>query len=1318
MTRSNSKNEKSFKFKKSIVATIKEPISTKELLVRLQTLSDELSAVDADSANLSEFTKILGDLVNGKLLGNSNMGVQAFVCCCISDILRINAPNAPYNATDLSLIFKAFFRQFRKLGDPETPYFQQQCYILKRLAEVRSIILITDLPDAEHLIELLFETLYHLSSKDFSRKLEPLAADILSEVIAEAEVIPTKVVKLVIEKFLTNDVESTTINSKGKITNPALAFSVQVCELNLDRMSRQIAQMFSEMLYESTEHSELTGKTASNHNFKNSKAFESLLKIHRLSIKIWKYVPELLSSIMALIDDELNAEDDLIRGLATETIGHIIGTNSIPGIVTTKVNFFISHKQIWANWLKKTTDISSYVRVKWVEQVPAVIACPSSSTSEISSSLSACLNKCLLDSDEKVRLAACRCVEKISFELFTYKICSRSIMSTLSHLTREKNADIRNYSIRIFGNIFDMYMRAKASNKIINFGLSKEEDSAELENLISHGIPNQILSLIYINDRSITAAVDSCLFEKLLPISESNSIARVERLTRLYFTLDDKGKQSFVAINKRQEKLAKVIKTYIDTSEKYNDTGDVLVDKENFNVAARTNEKDNVNDNVLLLLKMDKIIKWLCAALPDDHIAYICLERFFKLRKPRFLYLIRVCISPESDYNTVKNSLRELLTKLSDTKNFKLDGERSNISSTDMVATFKMLMFRASFLLYNKSNVIELITYAKDPDHKLHSTANELLEHISATVPDILKFHMSALTDLIISDTDKDTSSDSKSLNLKTIYHFIKRYPDLFSKDIKFTEKLKYLAIYGTPIEARYSIKILGLSDKRELYCSSIIDSIYPLDLQHKNFPTELAAMAELYLVDPLSVQDKSSDITSHLIKEIFLKNRPLNSIAIKSVGDWITDDELDDNFVSHATLYEKLLAIRILVNKLKSYDDDGDKNVGGDESLVEQAQPVLKLFVSIIGNRGEIINKKSPTWPTPEVYKLRIRLAAGLSLLKLSKRPTFNEMIYPTTIRRLTFLVADSNYRVRSNFLSKLQKNLVNETISERFLPIVFFTAIEQSEELKTNSTIWIKSLYNRSEAKSSIKFEKSLVRLIHIIAHHEQFLALIEGQGEGTEVDTEQKLTRAYTFALQFVAYFLTLIGKVENISLLYYFASRIKQHRDATVSAEIYDNSEGTEAATNLYRVSELTQLAVKEYSDQRGWPLQTWPGKLKLPSDIYTPISNARELQNIITKVYIPDKTQIELKGIIRKRFFGVNTKRRAVAEETYDKQKKPKVKSQRSNLKYRKSSRPKDATASKPIEKPSRKSSRVTKKLNYGEESDFESGNNESDSYIE
>lgn len=1298
---SDSLNNKKLKFNKPIIGTIKKPISNKELLKRLLILSDELSAVDQDNPQLDTFKKIQKDLVNKKLLLHSHLGIQAYVCCCISDILRITAPNAPFTTEELTQIFMAIFRQFRELNDKESQYYYQRCYLLKRLAEVRSIILITELPNAEELMILIFEIFYDIAKLGLPANLEPLISDILSEVISESNKIPNAILKLILDRF-TSDLSGTPLGNSSNISNCGLLLSIQICEANLERMSRLAAQLFSEQIYENSSTISLSKQDikilSRAEKSKYDNAILALGKVHNMIIQIWKCIPELLSSVMGLLDDEFNADEEYLRKLATETIGKILGSVDISlGVVTTKVNFFVSHKNTWSNFLKKTTDICPAVRQKWVELLPGMVKVQNFKTYEICLSVRKCLHKCLLDTDEKVRLSACKAIADIPFDLLINKVCHEDIVSTLFHLTREKNIDIRKSAIRLLGHMYDLYMLRIIEDKSIDFGHLEEIEIEKLEDSIKN-IPNQILTLVYINDKSINADVDFCVFEHFVPIFESNTSVRVERILRFYSGLDKKAKRTFFAIQKRQQQVSNVLETFLETTSKLKVDQNNVEEKENTALQGENIKATNKLTYDSLLLRLDKIINWLSATIPDGFNSYACLERFSKLKNARLQFLIRTCISSESEYNTVRNSLQEILKRLNDSNTISTVEDNNIISTMDMVATFKLLLFRGSNLAYNRSNIDEFIQYSKKSEHEWAQIANELLENISISVPNVLKWHFEDLTSAIINNNKDMVQYQS----LKTVYHFIQRYTELYPDDINFSESLKRIAIGNSPVEAKYAIKILGLSNRKEIYYSAIVNNIYPLDLNGQKFSTHLSALAEIILLDPALLEDKINDITTILIKEVLLQNRSMDKGLVDETTQWLDDDILHIDYKKHLTLYEKTIAMRFLVNKIRSIvSKDSSNNEEKKERISKQSVPILKLLVSFIGNGGELLNEESQTWPTPELYKLKLRLLAGSFILKLCKIPEFNELIYPSVIQRLTLLLTDLNYNVRYCFLSKLEKNLVNDNISERFLPTIFFCALETDKELKLNASIWISSYHRRQVAKNSIKVEKSLVRIIHILAHHEHFENLLEEGGDSN-------LLEAFVYILKFIIFFISIVSTSDNISMLYYFASRVKQYKDATSELSDYEYEVATNKALNIYRVAELAQFIIKEYTDLKNWPIQTWPGKLKLPHDIFVPMANATEVQNVITKVFLPELVQADLRKVIRKYF--TKTQNKIIDEiqhSTQSKKNRSSTKSRR--VKKRRTEFPADHA-------PPRKSSRPIKEVNYTEELLSDEENNLSDEY--
>lgn len=1270
-----------------IISTVSKPIPTKDLLVRLQNIADELSAVGQNDS--SNYPEIAQKLANKKLIASKNVGIQALTCCALSDILRIYAPEAPFTPAELSTIFKAFFAQLGHLWDTENAYFLQQSYLLKQLVEVKSFILISDLPDAPQLITNLAETMYELANKGFPLKLELLASEMLAEVIAEAEVVPQKVVNMVLKR-LTTSAGSLTTNASN-ISNPGFAFSLAVCETNVDKMSRQVAQLFSEMLDESAQGDDY------------SASYQALEKIHLWSIQIWHHVPDLLASVMGLINDELNSDSEKIRVLATSTIGAMIAA---PNMDSSAAHFVTAHKSTWTNWIQKTLDVSPAVRAKWVEQVPDILA--SMVTTEMASELCNGLSKCLVDTNEKARFAACKAIERIPFTTFTNKVCNESIMNTFFQLIREKNPDIRDKVVRILADIYDKYLSQVSNDTAVDFGNLDSEHVLKLEDLIVSGIPNHLLQLNYINEKSITTAVDIALFEKLLPF-DNDSTRRADRLCRFYSVLDERSKSTFIAITKRQQRYVEVLQKYVLFAEEY------------FSALVLSNDnKENASDSkmakVELITKVDKIIQWLTVSFPEGLNSYECIERFLKLKNVRVLNLLKFCISPDLDYKTTKNSIKELLVKLSDPKTIKIDGETTSVTTADMVSNMKILLYRASTIFYNKTNVAELINFSQDPKKHWHHVSSELLDNASSIIPDVFRNHIKKLATMVVGESSEPADPSLTANLLRSIYHFVKKFSDSFPEDQSFTDALSKLAISGSPLAAKYSMKILGRHDKKEYFVGEILSSIIPLDIKSSNFATHLSTIAEAFLIDSLALEGSASDINNTIIEEVLRKNR-FEEDHIQTLESWIEDEVLNREYQNHHVLTEKTLAIRLIINRLRSIAECRDSD---DQEVLLLAEKPIRLLSLIISNSGEIVKSKPDLLPTPILYQQRLRLFAGLSMLKLAKYPCFNLLIDNNAILRILRLLHDQCQPVREKFLKAVEKNLTANTISERFLHLVFLMGHEPDAVLKNQAITWIISNHKRHEAKKDIAYERILVRLIHTIAHDERFNKFITEQ-EGQE----NGLVKAYVYALNYVTIYLDAIAKEENISLLYYFASRVKQYRDATADGELYRSEELPPKVVNLYRVSELCQLMIKELADSRGWNLQTWPGKLNLPSDLYSPMENFEDAQRVISRVYIPDEIQIELRQLLKRSSSHPGVKRKANAQKvapTVQVKKAKVAKNQAAKVARTKTARSKAIKRRRDLlgdEAPvtRRKSSRATKKVDYGMSDNSENEDEENDEFM-
>lgn len=1182
------------KFKEEIVSTVSNPISTRELLTRLAELHQELSILEQSQVDLASLSVVKEQLVNKKLLKNTNRGVQALVCCCLTDVLRLFAPDAPYSSSTLASIFRLFLQQFPFLDDQDSVYYPHYVYMLERIAEVKLIALMTDLDHNEKLIVRLFETFYALTSNESfdKEKLQPALISILNEVISEANQLDLRVLKLILNKFLAN---SKNMKNQSNIRVPGFDLSLALCEINSDKLSRLVTYFFSEMILEATKNDDAydmdySESDDSEDNKNNSRDGQGpmidmvqMKKIHTLAVELWRYVPEMLTSVLGLLDNELEADDPLVRSIATDTISKMLAMQP------SRINFPATFASTYLNWLKKPFDISISLRRTWINGSAEILEARNDITSDIVNGLL----KTLVDSNDKVRLQTIVELKKLKPSTFLDKVMKDSLMDTLFKLIREKHHTIRTEIINFLSTIYNY---------------ATKEETHRSHRMIQD-IPNHILNLIYINDNTINAEVDIALCEKILPFS-SNTEARVNRLLFTLSVLNDKARQSFLAILRRQPQVSKVILQLIAIIE---------------------DEEDEHKDQ-----KIGNAVKWLSKGFPPTYNPQESLQSFISLDNKRFFRLLRVISTPSSDYDTIVNGMKEILNRLRDGKLFDQNKLFESVKTGEIYNTIQLLMLRSSNVFLNVDNITELIEINNDSTHQFNQAAKLLLTNISIIYPENLSSSIKGIVDRLV---EKARNIDFCGIrihsdcwkDLKIIHKFLEN-GDRVCGNREFYDTLFEFSIKGTVLEAKYSVKIMNKMEEeiKGVYFVKMVHHVWPLNIGSSFFNTHLSALCSLFLCDLISVDHIKEELSEFLASEVLLKNRLKEEENEEAkLSTWISDEDLNYS-IENTNCYSKILAMKLLTNWLISISDY-------PTAEVEQiAKPILSMLSSFINRGGEIVS----TNDTPPRFASRLRVHAGIELTKLSQYPSYETLIDQRRINRLILLVQDVEMNVRKLFLEKLKKKIIQNRVSKKFLPLIFFTAFEPEKSLKLTTTTWITALFTKRASSSNTEaliFEKSYIRLLHMLGNHPEFKELF---GSYTEVDDSQEGTKhdafkeMSMFAITHIVYALSLISTFDNISLLYYLSQRIKQF-------EAISTIEGEHSDTAIYFISDLSQAALKYIGKVKNWNISIWPNQLSLPSDLFSKLSNDKANENVKTN-FIPDKYASAIDELIRLRWRAEHT----------------------------------------------------------------------------
>lgn len=504
--------------------------------------------------------------------------------------------------------------------------------------------------------------------------------------------------------------------------------------------------------------------------------------------------------------------------------------------------------------------------------------------------------------------------------------------------------------------------------------------------------------------------------------------------------------------------------------------------------------------------------------------------------------------------------------------------------------------------MYNKSHVAAIMEYSKTDDKSLAATAHELLREISTRTPEILKAHVQEIC-MILQDeapNGKKTNDAGAVDNLKACASYASKFADEIPQDRKFVQAMTSFALYGTPAEAaKHAVTIsMTASDKKELLAKDLVNKcVNGFDYGKEGFLARLATLSQLMLLAPHQANQESDAVSDIAIEKILLQVRTSSTEPPESYS-WSPTLDIECE--------AKCWALKILVNRIRSHLEP--------DTLSEMADPVYKLLSTLVTKNGEV----SSAQDTPPAHKSRLRLTAACLCLKLCTKKHTDALFTPTAFNALALVAQDPVFNVRSSFMQRLKKYLGQQKLPQRFYTIPFLLAFEPSASLKSDNTTWIRSrtaaFYSlraqQPSSKGNIIMESVFARLLSLLAHHPDY------------DNTAESLV---DFA-RYLLYYLQPVATEENLSVIYHIAQRVKQSRDAINPSPAYD--------TSLYHLSDLAQLTIRKYEDAHSWNIQTLPGKVRLPTSLYTELKDHEEAQQIAEKHYLPEGVEESVEGVVR------------------------------------------------------------------------------------
>ncbi|KAJ6133988.1 Armadillo-like helical [Penicillium sp. IBT 18751x] len=1252
-----------------------------ELLERLQTLAQELRKLEQEEIDKESLRKVSQELASAHLLAHKDKGVRAWATCCIVDVLRLCAPDAPFTRNQLKDIFTCIITSIiPALADPSNAYNAQHIYVLGSLAEVKSVVLMTDLDHPDSLIVPLFTSCFDIISgsskastgEEVAKGVEFDMTRLLVTVIDETPVLAPEVVDTIVAQFLRVDPRVLDNPKKGKRADapidtkqdtlllkdypPAYNMAKAICQACPERMTSHISQYFNNVIIDASAQS---GPANGKHGARKSGLDESdeegedvkeLSKAHRLIRELWRACPEVLQNVIPQIEAELSAESVALRLLATQTIGDLAAGIGVagpppappmdpvayppvtieeypqtipqPNVLLTPVSpkpFSQVHVSAYDAFLSRRLDRTPSVRAAWVTVVGRILltsAGGSGLSENEEQGLVQSLAAMLQDADDKVRVAAVDAVGQFGYSHIIHKVglnggCSSpgSVLAALSERPKDRRQQVREHSTKVLARIW-----AVAAGDI-------EQNTEPVTSLLKD-IPSRIFDAFYTNDQEIHLLIDRVIHETLLPLnyppiksklsrSASNQSQkqkdsqpseeetdvdkiRVRRILTLLRGLDEKARKVFFVMLARQLQLRSAVTMYLDACEKYN--GGVI-------------DKDEAD----IKQKLSVIIDSLSKLFRDPSRSSADLWKFAKVHDRRSYQLIRFAMAAASDYRTVVKAIRELQRRAQSANN------------APLLETLTPLLYRSGSIIYNRSHIPAIMSLSRTDENGLANAAHEMLKEISNQNPEVLEAQVQEMCKDLEAQAPKanSTGDDSNEDILKACAGFAKKLPEKLPKDRKFFQALTSYALHSTsPRSAKHAVSILmATADKKEMYAKDLVQKcVKKWAYGSDHFLTRLATLSQLNLLAPREADEESDAIISIAINKILLTNR-----SPETDSGYLWSDTTDEETQA------KEWALKIIVNRLRAKD-----GADGVEDFRAHAKPVYDTLNKLVVGEGELSKKKD----TPATQKSRLRLLAAKSLVKLCASSVLcDSLLAPADFNVVALVAQDPLLEVRGGFVNHLKKKLVQKShLGHRWYVVPCLLGFEPSRGFKESTLTWLRSraAYFSQRAKESGKrTEQNMVmemifsRLLSLLAYHPDY--------PSDDLDESTKLGDLSDFS-QYILFYLSAVANEQNMSLIFHIAQRVKQFRDGITKSD--------EISTRLYTLSDLAQAVIRRfadiYSQQHKFGgaaggtniLQTYPGKMGVPSSLFASMPSHREAQNVADKNFLPDEMDDLLDRVVR------------------------------------------------------------------------------------
>ncbi|KAL5012757.1 hypothetical protein ScPMuIL_011308 [Solemya velum] len=493
---------------------LSEELGKDELIRRMKALARAFQDMGQDDNE--QYTGLALLMASDYYMSHQNKDVRLLAACCIADVFRIFAPEAPYRDADhLKEIFMFLIKQLRGLEDPASPSFKRYFYLLENLAWVKSFNICIELDDNQEIFCNLFKLMFTIINDKHSSKVKNFILDMMTPLITEADIVSQEL----LDNMLINIIEPHKTQNKH-----AYQLAKDLLIRTSNSLEPYIQAFFNNAL--------MLGKMSESEV--SDRLYDLIYELNNIS-------PSVLLAVLPQLEFKLKSNEENERKAVTKVLAKMF---SDPGSTLADQN-----KPLWNCFLGRFNDISISVRTTCVQFAQHFVQHHPELIKDIFEQIKVRQH----DPEENVRMEVVNTVLAIAKKDFS--LLSDELLSFIKERTLDKKFKIRREAMLGLGNLYKSIMG------------SDPVDSCQMERI--DWVKDKVFHAYYQNsndDRLLVERIfNICLVPYTLPAEE-----RMKRLYLLYCRLDENAIRAFNEMLKHRSNVRNCVTQLIEAHEQTN----------------------------------------------------------------------------------------------------------------------------------------------------------------------------------------------------------------------------------------------------------------------------------------------------------------------------------------------------------------------------------------------------------------------------------------------------------------------------------------------------------------------------------------------------------------------------------------------------------------------------------------------------------------------------------------------------------------------------------------------------------------------------